>query len=135
MYATGEYKNAKVVIRHGEATITDTVPVLSPAKTFTKSYEIKGLDMKKVKVDVTAEDGVKLVDFRPYERGTKKPIQPRKPALPPCELATNEELFLNGKHLEQYKHFAYEPTEYYLEALRRDPGDSRCNTAMGNVRL
>ena len=40
-----------------------------------------------------------------------------------------------GKHLEQYKHFAYEPADYYLEALSRDDGDSRCNTAMGNMRL
>ncbi len=41
------------------------------------------------------------------------------------------ELFLNGLHLEQYRHATYSPEPYYLEALRRDPGDSRCNNAMG----
>ena len=91
--------------------------------------------MKKVSVDFLTADGVKLVDYRYYERGHKKPIEPRKPALPPCEIKTNEELYINGKHLEQYKHFAYEPADYYLEALSRDDGDSRCNTAMGNMRL
>ncbi|MFH7534236.1 hypothetical protein, partial [Acinetobacter baumannii] len=38
---------------------------------------------------------------------------------------------LNGLHLEQYRHATYAPEPYYLEALRRDPGDSRCNNAMG----
>ena len=135
VYATGEYKNAKLVIRHGEDVIDETIAVISPETTFTKYYEIKDLDMKKVSVDFTDADGVKLVDYRYFERGHKKPIEPRKPALPPCEIKTNEELFINGKHLEQYKHFAYEPTDYYLEALKRDDGDSRCNTAMGNIRL
>ena len=135
VYATGAYKNAKLVIRHGDATIEETIKDISPEKTFTKSYEIKGLDMKKVSVDFLTADGVKLVDYRYYERGHKKPIEPRKPALPPCEIKTNEELYINGKHLEQYKHFAYEPADYYLEALSRDDGDSRCNTAMGNMRL
>jgi tetratricopeptide (TPR) repeat protein len=33
--------------------------------------------------------------------------------------------------LEQYRHATYAPEPYYEEALRRDPGDSRCNNAMG----
>ena len=135
VYATGEYKNAKLVIKHGDKTIKETIDVISPEVTFTKLFDIKGLDMKKVSVDFTDADGVKLVDYRHYERGHKKPIEPRKPALPPKEIKTVEELFINGRHLEQYKHFAYEPADYFEEALRRDPGESRCNTAMGNIRL
>lgn len=135
VYATGEYTDAKVVIHHGEEVITDTVAVISPEKTFTRCYAVENLDMRKIAVDFTAADGTKLVGYRHHERGKKQPITPRKPALPPREIKTNEELYLNGKHLEQYKHFAYEPTDYYLEALSRDEGDSRCNTAMGNIRL
>ena len=44
---------------------------------------------------------------------------------------TNEELYLTGLHLEQYRHATYLPDPYYLEALRRDPGDSRANNAYG----
>ncbi|MBQ8836009.1 MAG: DUF5107 domain-containing protein [Clostridia bacterium] len=135
VYATGEYKNAKLVITHGDNTIKETIAVISPETTFTKLYDIKGLDMKKVSVDFTDAEGNKLVDYRHYERGHKKPIEPRKPALPPKEIETVEELFINGRHLEQYKHFAYEPADYFMEALERDPGESRCNTAMGNIRL
>lgn len=36
-----------------------------------------------------------------------------------------------GLHLDQYRHPTREATAYWREALRRDPGDARCNTAMG----
>lgn len=54
-----------------------------------------------------------------------------RPALAPEEIKTNEELYLTGLHLEQYRHATYCPTDYYLEALRRDNEDARCNNAMG----
>ena len=63
-------------------------------------------------------------------KSRKSPL-PLLPARPPEEIESIEELFLNGLHLEQYRHATYAPEPYYLEALRRDPGDSRCNNAMG----
>src|SRR5215207_143856 len=56
---------------------------------------------------------------------------PATPAPQPEDVGSNEELFLHGQHLEQYRHATYTPEPYYQEALRRDPGDSRCNNAMG----
>ena len=56
---------------------------------------------------------------------------PATPARPPEEIASIEELFLNGLHLEQYRHATYAPEPYYREGLRRDPGDSRCSNALG----
>jgi tetratricopeptide (TPR) repeat protein len=56
---------------------------------------------------------------------------PATPAKRPHEIVSSDELFLNGQHLEQYRHATYQPEPYYLEALRRDPLDSRCNNAMG----
>ena len=38
-------------------------------------------------------------------------------------------------HLEQYRHATCQPEPYYLEALRRDPNDIRCNNAMGLLLL
>jgi tetratricopeptide (TPR) repeat protein len=92
-------------------------------------------DYDKISATLTSADGKVLVGHKPYVRGNKKPIAPRKPATPPAEIETIEELVLNGKHLVQYRHFAYEPTDYFKEALRRDPGDSRSNTEMGNYYL
>ena len=48
---------------------------------------------------------------------------------------TNEELFLTGQHIEQYRHATYLPDPYYLEGLKRDPGDIRINQAYGQLLL
>ncbi|HQY94198.1 DUF5107 domain-containing protein [Caldilinea sp.] len=76
-----------------------------------------------------------LLAFTPLPDKHLAPPQPATPARPPAELATNEELFLNGLHLEQYRHATYDAEPYYVEALRRDPLDSRCNNALGLRRL
>ena len=46
---------------------------------------------------------------------------------------SNEELFLTGLHIEQYRHVTYRPDPYYLEGLKRDPGDIRINNAYGSL--
>ena len=48
----------------------------------------------------------------------------------PTEVSTVEELYLIGLHLEQYRHATRSPEPYWLEALRRDPEDSRSNIAL-----
>jgi tetratricopeptide (TPR) repeat protein len=72
-----------------------------------------------------------LLEYTPLPDEKPQIPAPATPARPPEEIESQEELFLNGLHLEQYRHATYSPEPYYLEALRRDPGDSRCNNAMG----
>ena len=72
-----------------------------------------------------------LLSFTPLS-DEKPPIpSPAEPAKPPADILSNEELFLNGLHLEQYRHATFAPEPYYEEALRRDPDDARCNNALG----
>ncbi|HMP76992.1 MAG TPA: DUF5107 domain-containing protein [Kiritimatiellia bacterium] len=86
---------------------------------------------------------LRVVDADGRERIAVAPPRGEKPAVPspavaarpPAEIASNEELFLNGLHLEQYRHATYAPEPYYEEALRRDPGDSRCHNALGRLLL
>jgi tetratricopeptide (TPR) repeat protein len=58
------------------------------------------------------------------------PDSATEPPLP-VEIASADELYITGLHLEQYRHATRMPETYWREALRRDPLDSRCNTAMG----
>jgi tetratricopeptide (TPR) repeat protein len=48
----------------------------------------------------------------------------------PSAIASNEELYLTGLHLAQYRHATRRPELYWLEALRRDAFDARANTAL-----
>lgn len=67
-----------------------------------------------------------------FKRRVVGPVPPGAEEPPPPEVVTSaDELHLIGVHLEQYRHATRCPTAYWLEALRRDPGDSRCNNAMG----
>ena len=57
--------------------------------------------------------------------------EPATEPPPPSDIESVEELFLTGQHLVQYRHATRQPEAYWLEALKRDPLDSRCNNAMG----
>ncbi|BDO43841.1 DUF5107 domain-containing protein [Cellulomonas sp. NTE-D12] len=59
---------------------------------------------------------------------------PATEPVPPEQLATVEELYLTGLHLEQYRHATRSPEVYWQEALRRDPDDSRVCTALARRR-
>lgn len=74
---------------------------------------------------------LELASFTPPPDDKPPVPAPATPASPPEEIDGNEELFLNGLHLEQYRHATYAPEPYYEEALRRDPNDSCCNNALG----
>src|SRR5690606_25487846 len=84
-----------------------------------------------LRIEVRDKDNNLLVAWQPESR-IEKEIPPAATAAPlPEAIATNEELYLNGLHLEQYRHATYDPRDYYLEALKRDPGDARNNNALG----
>ena len=52
-------------------------------------------------------------------------------ALSPVDTKTNDQLYLTGLHLEQYRHATWSALDYYEEALRRDPNDVRCLNQTG----
>lgn len=76
-----------------------------------------------------------LVRYRPPVTEGKPAPKPRPIPPEPKDVSSLEELYLHGAHLEQYKHHTYAPEDYYLEALRRDPDDLRCNHAMGRLMI
>lgn len=130
-YSTAERKNCRVVLLHGDRIVFSDTADVSPEKAYLKIVPADGA-YEDLMLVITDETGVELVSYRPAKRGEKTPIEPRKPALPPREIPTVEELYLNGIHLRQYKHFAYCPEDYFREGLSRDPDDIRCNKAMGD---
>ena len=57
-----------------------------------------------------------------------------EPPLPDA-VTSNDELYLIGLHLEQYRHPTRAPEPYWEEAIRRDPCDSRAHHALGRWHL
>ena len=130
---TGEFKNAKIVVTDNcKVLYTETLD-MNPAVAYHKTLEEKFSDIHNVKVALYDENGRELVSYKTYKRGQKQPIDVREPVKRPCEIETVEELYINGYHLEQYKQHNYKPEDYYLEGLKRDAGDIRCNTSMARL--
>jgi tetratricopeptide (TPR) repeat protein len=81
-------------------------------------------------------DGRVVLAYRPVDRATLGRGRARATEPPPpADIASADELFLTGEHLEQYRHPTRDPEAYWREALRRDPGDARCNLALGRRML
>ena len=60
-----------------------------------------------------------------------KRLSPSNHRLRPKTSRPIEELYLAGQRIEQFHSPGEEPEPYWEEALRRDPGDARVNTALG----
>ncbi len=132
---TGEFKNATVRLAAKDKVLFTEKVDMTPHKSYMKTVEVDGVDFNDITVSLTDENGEKLVSYTPYVRGQKQPIEPRLPVKRPREIETVEELYINGYHLEQYKQHNYKPEDYYLEGIKRDPGDIRCNTSMARISL
>ena len=131
-FATAAYPNAKVVLKSGNEILLEDSFDFHPTISYEKIVVSRlGFEPKNLEISIVSDEGKILVDWKP-ESDEKKPIpEAAKAAELPTEIDSNEQLYLTGLHLEQYRHATYDPRDYYQEALRRDPKDSRCNNAMG----
>ena len=84
---------------------------------------------------VLAHDGGELIAYTPEVVHPGSVPAPAAEPPAPAQVASNDELFLIGLHLEQYRHATRRPEPYWREALRRDPGDARGNLALGRWHL
>ena len=136
-FATAAYPNAKVILKSGNKILLEDSFDFNPATSYEKImlFDIKQAEGRRQKaglsISIVSSDGKILVDWKPESDAKREIPEAAKPAKLPAEIDSNEQLYLTGLHLEQYRHATYDPRDYYLEALHRDPKDSRCNNAMG----
>ena len=76
--------------------------------------------------------GKEMVSFTPVVKDPYSPLpeivdRPKKPA----DIENTEECYLVGLRNLQFHNPFIDPTDYFEEVLRRDPGDTRANTQMG----
>lgn len=132
-YATAEHEAVKVEVFYQKKCIFEEMVSLSPEKVYHGKTAVRGGAATDYTVRLSAEDGTVLVEFTPPADEIPKLPTPAEAAKEPEEIMTNEELYLTGLHIEQYRHATYLPDPYYLEGLKRDPEDARINTAYGSL--
>ena len=132
VFATSLYKNAVVSLHRNGECITTYSSDISPEQVFEEQFDTGSVvDLPQWKITVSDSRGNELVSWQPEVEAKKEIPASATKAKQPAEIKQVEELFLNGLHLEQYRHATYDPIAYYQEALHRSPGDVRCNNAMG----
>ncbi len=133
LQVTENLPQARLIVRMGESEIALWTGTLTTAHPLHLQLSTSGAAGP---VEVTLTDGDRRVlRYAPDEiEPVPTPAVATEPPLPE-EVAGNDELFLNGLHLEQYRHPTRAPEIYWHEAIKRDPGDSRCNLALGRWHL
>ena len=134
--ATKSFPAAKVRLESTTGQITEWQCDLKPGSAFLQVAELPaGIKDSELCAVVESREGQALLRY------TLTP--PAKLEVPPAatepgtpeEIQGNDELYVTGLHLNQYRHATRHADVYWCEALRRDPADSRCNNAMGSWHL
>jgi tetratricopeptide (TPR) repeat protein len=134
-YSTQIIENAKIILENNGKIVFEKSIEISPNNPFAETIQLsETFGMKDLYTKLTNADSDELlVDYQPAEL---KPVEelpePWQGYSLPEELETVEEVYLTGKRIEQFYAPRYNEMDYYLEALKRDPGDIRTNTAVGN---
>lgn len=132
LYTTSEFKNLRVILKNTEGKVfVDDHTSTSPAESYIKDVSVGDILPEDLIFELYTSDGKELLTYQADKPEIKPTPDPAKAAKAPKDIASIEQLFLTGLHLEQYRHATYNPIDYYMEALNREPGDVRCNNAMG----
>ncbi len=132
IFVTSVYENTVVLLSIEGKPFEKILTDLSPLKLFNQVFRLPGTREDSAwEISVSDQHGNVLVSFDSNPERISSIPAPATAAKHPSEIEQVEELFLNGLHLEQYRHATFSALDYYEEGLRRSPGDVRCNNGKG----
>ncbi len=124
-------QTVRVVLRCAGRQLMDEAHELSPGHPYTKSIAASPAEPHEYRLSVLDIGGNEVIAYQPAICAEQKPPEAATEPAPPDRIASIEELYLTGLHLEQYRHATRSPESYWREGLNRDPEDARLNNAMG----
>ena len=132
VYATSEMQDLKLSLENSSGNILwSEITVISPETPFVRTVRLAGRQLDGLSLIIAGEGGRELMRCHSDEKQEQTLPPAAEAAEDPQAIAHIEQLYLTGLHLEQYRHATFNPADYYKEALSRDPGDVRCNNALG----
>lgn len=132
VFSTSKFDDVVIELKKNGVNVFREKISVSPEKNYHHQISLsEAAEEKELELTIADQIGEELISYRPGKQVTAEIPKPASPAKLPGEIVTNEELYLTGQHLEQYRHATYSPVPYYEEALRRDATDIRNNNALG----
>ncbi|MBX2816361.1 MAG: DUF5107 domain-containing protein [Saprospiraceae bacterium] len=110
-----------------------TTTAIDPANPFAIRVPLS-VQPHDIRVEIRSGDDL-VLEYVPVLKEDVKnlPAEVIPPAAP-AEIESQEELYYTGLRIMQFHNARVKPEAYFLEALRRDPLDSRANKMMGIIR-
>ncbi len=130
VYAISEVDNAQIEVKSSSRVIYTGALTLSPCQCFFEYLHFDGDEI--LTVEVITQGGNKKLAYEEHLSDEEAIPDSATPPKKAREVESIDELYFIGQHLEQYHHATSSSEDYYLEALRRDEFDYRCNLAMAN---
>jgi len=132
VYVTSVLQDIDIRLSHHGTNLFNDRSNLDPKAVYLREITITpSLKEEELLLVLTSKQGKELLRYEPVKNKKNEIPEPAKPALLPEDIDSNEQLFLTGQHLEQYRHATYSPVPYYEKAIERDPKDIRSNNALG----
>ncbi len=126
-------QGAQATLSLGDEILLQKTIDIGPDKPFTQEVSVPdGTKETDLRAALVAANGSELVSYQKVDLAPIDKLPDPVQAPPkPEDIPSLEELYLTGLRIEQIHNPRVDPMNYYLEALKRDPGDSRCNIMVG----
>jgi len=132
---TSTQTGCRIVLLKDEIKLYNAQINLGPDKPFQTEIEVeKGTKLTQLRLRLLDGENRELISYQEKEQEyvTELPEEVSPPQIP-AEIEQIEELVLTGQRIMQFHNPGYNPEDYFLEAIQRDPLNSLANLHMGNL--
>jgi tetratricopeptide (TPR) repeat protein len=134
-YSTKVRSNARAVLTAAGRTLSDDSIAIGPDRTYRRQIALApGTDEHDLRATLY-DKGTELVSYSPIRLAPEAMPAPVTPPVPPADVATDEELDLDGQRIMQFHDPLHDARSYWEETLRRDPADTAANVDLGLAAL
>ena len=128
-------RNVRIILTRDGSTVLEERCAVAPGVPFVRSIECGGARPEQFRLAVLDAEGHEVIALQTEPLVAKALPEAAKEPPPPEAIASADELYLTGLHLEQYRHATRSADAYWREGLKRDPDDARINDAIGLAHL
>ncbi len=132
---TENIAHAQLILQRGETVLANWDRPIAVAEPLVVEHLAPENTQESDLTVILRAGGQEILRFIPHRKSTALPPAAAREPASPEDIPTNEELYITGLHLQQYRHATRTPETYWQEALRRDQLDSRANNALGRWHL
>ena len=133
--ATSVQTGCKIILLKDDLKLYESQIDLGPDKPFQTEIEVeKGTKLTQLKIKLLDQENRELISYQEKEAEYVSELpEAVSPPRKPEEIEQIEELVLTGQRILQFHNPGYDPKDYFLEAIQRDPLNTLANLHLGNL--